>query len=138
MIHARENDSIILKIEAGEEVFQALESAVSTYGIESATIQWGIGMLHDIVVGYFNGKEYEKATYRESAEIVSFHGSVASNDPRFHVHTSFAIRDHTVHGGHLFSAVVSPLLEVEIHVLKTVKLGRKLNERNGLKELSIM
>ncbi|MEM0155006.1 MAG: DUF296 domain-containing protein [Thermoplasmataceae archaeon] len=138
MMHARENDSVILKIESGEDVFQALEKAVSTYEIGSATIQWGIGTLHDIVVGYFNGREYEKTTYKESAEIVSFHGSIASNDPRFHIHTSFAVRDHSVHGGHLFSAVVAPLLEVEIHVLGTVKLGRKRSEGSGLKELYIL
>lgn len=137
MKHARENETIIVKLELGDEVLKSLEKVVAAYGVRSGTIQWGIGMLHDIVVGYFNGKEYEKDTYKDSAEIVSFHGSIAASEPRFHIHTSFAAKDHTVHGGHLFSAVVAPLLEIEIHVLSTIHISRKLNESSGLKEMDI-
>ena len=124
MMHRRENDTIILKVEDGEDVLETLGRIAEFYRVESGTIQWGIGMLHDIEIGYFNGKEYEKKKYDESAEIVSFHGSIAANDPRFHIHTSFAGRDHAVHGGHLFSAKVGPLLEVEIHVVNTIRISR--------------
>jgi|YelNatPaOPRAMG01_1025707.scaffolds.fasta_scaffold00234_10 predicted DNA-binding protein with PD1-like motif len=137
MLHRRENDTIIIKMESGEDVLESLGRIAEFYRIESGTIQWGIGMLHDIEVGYFNGKEYEKQKYVESAEIVSFHGSIASNDPRFHVHLSFAGRDHAVHGGHLFAATVDPLLEVEIHVVSTINISRVINKNSGLKEISI-
>ena len=137
MMHRRENDTIILKVEDGEDVLETLGRIAEFYHVESGTIQWGIGMLHDIEIGYFNGKEYEKKKYDESAEIVSFHGSIAANDPRFHIHTSFAGRDHAVHGGHLFSAKVGPLLEVEIHVVNTIRISREINKKSGLKEISI-
>ncbi|MCL4330691.1 MAG: DUF296 domain-containing protein [Candidatus Thermoplasmatota archaeon] len=137
MMHRRENDTIILKVEDGEDVLETLGRIAEFYRVESGTIQWGIGMLHDIEIGYFNGKEYEKKKYDESAEIVSFHGSIAANDPRFHIHTSFAGRDHAVHGGHLFSAKVGPLLEVEIHVVNTIRISREINKKSGLKEISI-
>ena len=137
MLHRREDDTIILKLEDGEDVLESLGNIVEYYGIESGAIQWGIGMLHHIEVGYWNGSVYEKEKYVDPAEIVSFHGSIASNDPRFHIHLSFAVRDHSVHGGHLFSATVSPLLEIEIHVVNTIAISRKLNERTGLKEIWI-
>ena len=137
MMHRRENDTIILKVEDGEDVLETLGRIAEFYRVESGTIQWGIGMLHDIEIGYFNGKEYEKKKYDESAEIVSFHGSIAANDPRFHIHTSFAGRDHAVHGGHLFSAKVGPLVEVEIHVVNTIRISREINKKSGLKEISI-
>jgi len=137
MMHRRENDTVLVKFEDGEDVLEALDKIAKFYGIESGTVQWGIGMLHDIEVGYWNGKEYEKKKYADRAEIVSFHGSIASSEPRFHIHLSFAVRDHSVHGGHLFSGIVGPLLEIEIHVVNTITISRKLNEKSGLKEIAI-
>ena len=87
--------------------------------------------------GYFNGKEYVHKIIETPGEVVSFHGSIASSDPRFHFHASIALMDHGVVGGHLFNAVVSPLMEIQVTRLRGIHLSRKLNEKSGLKEIEI-
>lgn len=132
-----EGNHIILKLDKGENVQDRIIEASEKYSVSSGTILWGVGMIRNLEIGYFNGKEYEKEVYPDALEVVSFHGSIASNEPRLHIHVSAAQRNHGVIGGHMFSGDADPLLEVHIQKLDGIKLERKLNESSGLKELYV-
>ncbi len=137
MISDIEKNYIVVKIEKGEDVGESITQVLEDYGIYSGLIVYGIGMIRDLEVGYWNGKEYERAKLDMPGEVVSFHGSISSNEPRLHIHTSVALSDHNVKGGHFFSGVADPLMELHILRLEEIVLKRELNQNSGLRELKI-
>lgn len=134
----REGNRIFAKLEKGEDVLEKLSQIVAGQDVKNGEILWGVGMIKGLQVGYFNGKEYEKETYRDNLEVVSFHGSIAENEPKFHIHTSCAGRNHGVVGGHLFGGMADPLLEVSISVFDKIRAERKINPASGLKEIDLI
>lgn len=132
-----EDDLVFVKLERDDSVMQSLEKACDLHSIKSGVVVWGIGMFRTADFGYFNGKEYVHKVIEIPGEVVSFHGSIASSEPKFHLHASIALPDHGVIGGHLFNAVVSPLMEIQINKLRGIVLKRRLNEASGLKEIEI-
>ena len=88
MKYAVENDFIILKIETGDDVFSAMKELVTREKITSGIVLSGIGMIKNGKVGYLNGDKYVEMTFEEPREVVSFSGSIAENDPIFHIHGS--------------------------------------------------
>lgn len=134
----REGNRIFAKLEKGEDVLEKLSQIVNDEKILNGEILWAVGMIKGLQVGYFNGKEYEKETFSSNLEVVSFHGSIAENEPRFHIHSSCAGKTHAVVGGHLFGGVADPLLEVSISVFEKIRAERKVNPASGLKEISLI
>ena len=134
----REGNRIFAKLEKGENVLENLDRIAKEQNVQNGEILWAVGMIKGLQVGYFNGKEYEKETFSDNLEVVSFHGSIAENDPRFHIHSSCAGRNHGVVGGHLFGGVADPLLEVSISVFEKIRAQRKVNPASGLKEIDLV
>lgn len=132
-----DKDSFILKIDRGENVKDSILKLASDEDISSGSILWGVGMIENMEIGYFNGREYEKETLAGPLEVVSFHGSIASNDPHLHIHLSVAGRSHKVVGGHLFSGEANPLLEVQVQKFRGFNMKRVYNEKSTLKELEL-
>ncbi len=132
-----EGDVVFVKLESGEKVHETIMKICDHRGISSGSIEFGIGMLKDYEIGYFNGKEYEKITIAENGELLSFHGSIAENDPRLHIHAALARRDHTAIGGHLFSATADPLVELQIRIFSRIRIRREINPKTGLSEISL-
>lgn len=128
---------IVCKMESGDNVMDGIMDIVKTYSIHSGAVLWAIGMIEDAEVGYLKGKEYKKDVLPDRMEVVSFHGSIAMDDPRVHVHIALADEQHAVHGGHFFGGKANPLLEIEIQKFDGITMRRKLNESSGLKELNI-
>ena len=95
-------------------------------------------MIKGLQVGYFNGKEYEKELFHDNLEVVAFHGSIAEDEPRFHIHSACAGKNHGVVGGHLFGGVADPLLEISISVFEKIRAERKVNPSSGLKEINLI
>ncbi len=132
-----EGNIIIAKFDAGEDVISNLNAIVDKYDIKSGLIDFAIGMLKDTTIGYWDNDHYEKLNIPERIEIVSFHGTIAGNDPKYHIHMSGARSDHMIYGGHFFLGTADPLLEVRITKLDDISLTRELNETSKLNELKI-
>lgn len=135
MLMQKDKNEFFVKLERGEDVLDTLTGVLEKNEITSGEVIWGVGMIRKLQVGYFNGKEYEKEIFDKALEVVSFHGSIADNEPRFHIHTSCAGQDHHVVGGHLFGGVADPLLEVRIRKFENIKATRKDNPKTGLREI---
>lgn len=127
----------IIKIEKGEDVKKSVMDVVNSGKIKAGSVLWAVGMIQKLEIGYFNGKEYEKETYEGPLEVVSFHGSIAENDPELHIHISVAGKDHSVVGGHLFAGLANPLLEVHISKSEGFGMKRVYNPGSTLKELEL-
>lgn len=131
----KEGLEIFAKIEKGEDVLKELTRIIENNEVRTGEIIWGVGMIRNLEVGYFNGNEYEKETFEKSLEVVSFHGSIAENEPKFHIHSACAGQNHGVVGGHFFGGIADPLLEVRIRKFEEIRAIRKDNPVTGLREI---
>lgn len=112
----RENGLVVLRFDKGEDFMETLTEWLNGNNVESAAILGGIGMLQDMEIGRYDGKEYAKITEPDSCEILSLQGSVSMKEgqPFVHLHVSFADHDFKAVGGHLFKGTVSMTIELVI------------------------
>ncbi len=132
-----ENNLIVAKFEAGEDVIENLNKLVDKYNIKSGFIDMGIGMIKGLRIGYWNIDKYDELDIEDRSELVAFHGSIADDKNRFHIHIGVARKDHQLYGGHFFSGIADPLMEVKITKFEEVKFTRKYNAKSTLNELEI-
>lgn len=138
-MHGREEGKfIVLKLDEGEDLFGCLENAIEEYGIKSAMIVSGIGMLGDFEIGFFKNGEYDWMFHEGPFELVALHGSISTKgETMIHIHAALAGPDHKLIGGHLKRGKVMVLNEILLLKLDEMEFGRVLNEKSGLKELKI-
>jgi len=112
----RENGLVVLRFDRGEDFVSSLSRWCVENSVESAGILCGIGMLENIEIGRYDGREYTRKTESESCEILSLQGSVSMKEgsPFVHLHVSFADHDFRAVGGHLFSGRVSMTIELVV------------------------
>jgi len=133
---AAEGNFVIAKLEDGEDLFESLKAIVKSNRVDSGTVLWGIGMVRDFDVGYFDGREYRRTVFAAPHELIALHGSItARSDPMFHLHLAAGNPDKGVVGGHLFKATVSTLNEICIARFLTIRMTRAVSSRSGLREL---
>ncbi|HLB67628.1 MAG TPA: DUF296 domain-containing protein [Thermoplasmata archaeon] len=131
-----ERDVVIAKLEDGEDLLSSLELIAGNHRIEDGTVLWGIGMVRDFDIGYFDGKEYRRSTFPSPHELLALHGTVSlRGDPKFHLHLAAGNPEKHVVGGHLFKATVSTLNEICLTRFDSIRLNRAFNPRSGLREL---
>ena len=99
MKSAADANLIMAKLEDGEDLLASLQRVVKEHRIDSGTVLWGIGMLRDFEVGYFDGKAYHRKTFGAPHELLALHGSIAARaDPVFHLHVAGGNENHGVVG----------------------------------------
>jgi predicted DNA-binding protein with PD1-like motif len=135
----RETNIIAVKMDNNEDLMASLEGLCKDQMVKSGLVLFGIGMIRDFELGYFNGKEYEFTEFQEPAELVALHGSIATVDeaPSIHLHAGVATRDLALKGGHLRKATVNGLVEIGIIKLTDVELTRWKNDTTGFTELLV-
>ncbi len=138
MQYGKEGNLIIIKLDLNDGILESIKEVCEKENVKNGIITSGLGAAIDLEVGYLKGKEFVKMLYEKREEIVSITGSISQEDPQLHVHISFADEEHKVHGGHLFSGTASPMMEIFMTKLSTLKLGRKLSDFSGLRELTIL
>jgi predicted DNA-binding protein with PD1-like motif len=135
---AIDNNVIVVKIDHGEDLFEAISSAMDTHGTKAAIILTGIGMLDDFELGYFNGKEYRNEFFAKPKELVGLHGSATTADRKvIHLHAAVAGEDHKVFGGHLQRASVCVVCEITMLKIEGFEMTRVPDPATGLKLLSL-
>ncbi len=132
-----ENNVVTAKFDAGSDIMEDLREIAKKYDIASGSILWGIGMMRDFEIGYFKGQDYAREKFHERHEIVSFHGSISENEPRFHIHAAGANEKHQVIGGHFFSGIAEPLMEIQILKIGSFKITREMNKKLNVYEMKI-
>ena len=138
MKSAGERGLVMAKLEDGEDLFASLSTVVKEHGIGSGAVLWGIGMVRDFEVGYYDGKAYRRRAFAEPHELLALHGSLTpSADPPLHLHVAAGGPTHAVVGGHLFRATVNVLSELCLAPFESIRLGRALSPRSGLRELTV-
>ncbi|NLJ90253.1 MAG: DNA-binding protein [Clostridiales bacterium] len=139
MNYKRFNNTIVVRIDKGEEILEELTRICKEEQVKLANVN-ALGAVGEFTVGLFDTskKEYYSRDYKGEFEIVSLTGSVTSMDGKVynHIHMSAGDIENKVYGGHLSRAVVSATCEMFIHVVDG-EVDRKLNEDIGLNLLDL-
>ena len=120
MEYRRFSDTIIARLDRGDEVITSLETICVK---ESVSLGWvnAIGAVNEAEIGCFdtNEKKYYSKKYTGIYEIANLSGTVSIKDakPYLHIHAVLGDKEGSAIGGHLSRAVVSATCEIVLHVL---------------------
>ncbi len=134
MDYRRFNQTIILRMDAGEEILEQLKVVATKEHIKLASLS-ALGAINEFTVGVFDTdeKKYYANEFKGTYEIVSLSGTITSMNQEYyvHLHLSAGDREGKVFGGHLNKAIVSATCEMVITVIDGV-VERKFSEEVGL------
>ena len=134
MEYRRFGDTLVLRIDKGEEIIQSLRLAAEKEQVRLAVVE-ALGAVDDFTVGVFDTveKQYHANHFSGAFEIVSLTGTVTTQDGKFyvHLHMSAGDREGKVFGGHLNSATVSATCEMVVRALDG-EVERQFDEKVGL------
>ena len=134
MEYRRFGDTLIVRIDPGEEIVEQVRAVAEREDVKLASVN-ALGALNDFTVGVFNTeeKQYYANRFRGPFEIVSLTGTISTMDGAFyqHLHMSAGDGKGVVYGGHLNQAVVSATCEMVIRVIDG-EVDREMSEEIGL------
>ena len=134
MDYRRFGDTLVIRMDRGEEIIQSLRLAAEKEGVRLASVE-ALGAVDDFTIGVFDTveKQYHANHFTGAFEIVSLTGTVTTQDGKFyaHLHMSAGDREGKVFGGHLNSATVSATCEMVVRVLDG-RVERQFDEGVGL------
>ena len=134
MDYRRFQDTLILRIDKGEEILEQLRAAAEKENIRLASVE-ALGAVDDFTVGVFNTREkkYYSNRFQGPFEIVSLTGTVSTMDGEYYSHLHMSAGDGTgaVFGGHLNRAMVSATCEMVVRILDG-EVDRRFDPEIGL------
>ena len=134
MEYRRFEDTVIVRMDRGEEITEQLQKVAEKEGIRLASVS-ALGAVNDFTVGVFNTveKKYYSNHFEGPFEIVSLTGTISTKDGAFyqHLHMSAGDDKGSVFGGHLNRAIVSATCEMVIRVING-EVERAFSEEIGL------
>lgn len=134
MDYRRFNDTVVARIDRGEEIIEKLREIAAKENIKLANVS-ALGATNDFTVGVFNvdEKKYYSNEFKGNFEIVSLTGTMntMNGETYIHIHMSAGNDRGEVYGGHLNRAVVSATCEMVINIIDGT-VDRELDETVGL------
>lgn len=134
MEYRKFNDTIILRLNRGEEIVESIKKVVEEEKIDLGYII-GLGAVNEAEIGLFDIKEkkYYPNVYKQDFEISSLHGNISTKEdkPYLHLHIVISDKEQKCYGGHLNWAKISATGEIVIKILKG-KVERELDENIGI------
>lgn len=134
MEYRRTKNTIIARIDKGEEILEKVKELALSENIKLASVQ-ALGAIGDFTVGVLKTeeKQYKSNHFQGDFEIVSLTGTINTMDDEFytHLHLSAGNEQGEVFGGHLNRAIVSATCEMIVQVIDG-RVDRKFDEDTGL------
>ena len=128
------NNTIVARIDKGEEILDKIKEIANKENIKLANIN-ALGATNDFTVGVFktDEKKYYSNNFTGDFEIVSLTGTINTMNGEFysHIHMSAGNDKGEVFGGHLNRAIVSATCEMVINIIDGT-VDREFNENIGL------
>lgn len=127
-------ETIVLRLEKGEEVIESIKNLCEKEDIKAGSIS-GLGASNHVVVGLFkvDEKKYYSNTFEEDFEITNLTGNISrmNGEVYLHIHGTFANLEGKCIGGHLNKAIISATSEIIITKING-DIGRSFSEEIGL------
>ena len=137
MEYKRINDTVILRLDPGEEICASVLQLAAKENISAAEIS-GIGATGSCSVGAFDPeeKQYYENSFSGAYEITSLLGTLSTKNgaPYLHLHMTVADRSGMVFGGHLTQAVISVTAEIVVRILPGT-VERRMNPALGVNQI---
>ena len=134
MEYRKFNNTIIARIDKGEEILEKIKEIALKENIKLANIN-ALGAVNDFTVGVFKTEEkkYYSNNFKGNFEIVSLTGTINTMNDEFytHIHMSAGDEKGEVFGGHLNRAIVSATCEMVINIING-HVDRYFDEQIGL------
>ena len=134
MKYKRFHDTVVLRIDRGEEICEQLKKMALKEEIRLAEVS-ALGAVNDFTVGVFKTgeKKYYANHFTGDHEIVSLTGTISTMKGEYyaHLHMSAGNERGEVFGGHLNSACVSATCEMVVRILDG-RVERAFDEDVGL------
>lgn len=134
MEYKRFDNSIVVRMDKGEEILEKLKEVALKENIKLANIN-ALGAVNDFTVGVYkvDEKKYYSNEFKGSFEIVSLTGTINTMNGEYysHLHMSAGDSEGKVFGGHLNRAVVSATCEMIINVIDG-RVDRVFDNDTGL------
>jgi len=135
MEYRRFGDSVVLRIQKGEEILETIKEVCAREQIALAEVS-GIGAVNDVTLGVFNSEKFECESQRFTGdmEIASCTGSVTQMNGEIYLHLHMVVGNVTksiVHAGHLNQARISLTGEFTLRVIDG-QVGREYSPEVGL------
>ena len=123
MLKVQTGLAVIVRCTDGEKVPEVVLQA----GLGSVGLVAGIGMLRDLVLGYWDGEKYVEEEIEEPVELLSLQGNLGDEEgkPVLHAHVVAGRKGGEAIGGHLLSATVHNTAEIVFLRLPGVRLARR-------------
>lgn len=120
MEYRRFNDTVVLRVNRGEELIEAITTVAKKETIRLGSVS-GIGACDsvDIMVYDVAAQVYEKNTLNEALELTSLNGNISEMDGEcyVHLHANFGDSRGLIYGGHLNRAQISGTGEIFIQIV---------------------
>ena len=134
MEYKRFNNTVIARIDKGEEILEKIKEIALKENIKLASVR-ALGATNDFTVGVYkiDEKKYYSNEFKGNYEIVSLTGTINTMNDEFytHIHMSAGNDKGEVFGGHLNRAVVSATCEMIIEIIDG-RVDRYFDEEIGL------
>ena len=134
MEYRRFGDTIIARIDRGEEITEMLREIAAAERVELASVR-ALGATDSFTVGVYkvDEKKYYANSFEGSFEIVSLTGTIDTMNGEFytHLHLSAGNDRGEVFGGHLNRAEVSATCEMVIRLIDG-RIDRQYDDVTGL------
>ena len=134
MEYRKFNNTIVARIDKGEEILDKIKEIANKENIKLANIN-ALGATNDFTVGVFktDEKKYYSNNFTGDFEIVSLTGTINTMNGEFysHIHMSAGNDKGEVFGGHLNKAIVSATCEMVINIIDGT-VDRVFNDDIGL------
>ena len=134
MDYRRFGDTLLVRIDRGEEILEQVKTVALKENIQLASVQ-ALGALGSFTVGVYkvDEKKYYANSFEGSFEIVSLTGTIDTMNGEFytHLHLSAGNDRGEVFGGHLNRAIISATAEIQIQVIDG-EIVREFSQEIGL------
>lgn len=134
MDYTRKDNTIVLRLEKGEQINASLLQLAEKENITCASIT-GIGAAGKVTLGFFTPetKEYKEETFEGDFEICPLAGNLTTKDgkPYIHCHINLGDSSFNCFGGHLKEATISVTCEIILTITPTA-VERTMSEDIGI------
>ena len=139
MKYERLGNKVVIRIDKGEEIVDALKTICKKLDIKLGSIV-GIGATDKVTIGLLNTKtkKYQEKEFTGDHEIAPLVGNITimNGEVNLHLHVTICNVEHKALGGHLTSAVISATFEGIIDVIEG-QVTREYNDEVGLNLLKL-
>ena len=134
MLTKKVNDTIIVRLDKGEEILGCLRAVCAEYAVRAASIS-GIGAVKGTTIGMYDMEtgRYSDLKLPTFMELTNLSGNVSALNGETYLHVQITLAGENGHafGGHLKEALIGATAEIFVTVFDT-NIDRARDEATGL------